>query len=405
MVQTPQGASLKQRVTLFLFNSCFLVVRKMINWVTKQFIYVGASSLHRFSNFFATSSPLNSKRLRELSRKDLVENFGAQEFWVPGKGFRINGVYISVKQFKQKQMQFVDNEEEKEKLASIPTDGETVILFLGNNEYFEEEESKLRARWYLLKGKNVVMFNYPGYGDSKGQPSHQTTDEASMLIYKLVRRACCINEHGECLFKISANPKEDEQIIFHGYSLGGGISSRLAGQLESEQHSAPRLLLDRTFDHIATIALHLVPPFLRNSSVVRRAIQEVIEENYNYYSVEFLKKLDRNNLFIIHADFDELMFEDTKKALNRMARATEKGGKHATVVNVKKKHGDEWADVVRHIRRHDQEKIRDLEVFLRLMNKESKLQKTVRQESKGVFAKLKSKLRINFPFSLFKRSP
>jgi hypothetical protein len=360
---------MKEVLLNMLWKPFFAVFRRFINWIARQFVYIGASSLHKVSNLFVPSSPLNSRRCRKESRKDLVDNYGALEFWLPSaERVLINGVYLSVRLFKEHQLPLTSDKEELSKLQSLGNDGETVILFLGNNEYFEEEESKFRAKWYLLQGKNVLMFNYPGYGDSKGKPSHRTTDAASHLIYSLIRQGFWKDKEGNTLLELSSQAKSDKQIILHGYSLGGGIASRLVGQLRGEQNSTPRLLLDRTFDNIYTIALQFIPEFLRGSTIVKRALKEVIEENYNYRSVEFLKQHDKENLFVIHADFDELMFENTKRSLNRVVE-TSGEDKGATVVNVKKRHGTEWEEVVRHIRRNNQEKNEDLEVFLRLMNR------------------------------------
>lgn len=360
---------LKQKLYDAMWHPLFAIVRRIINWITRQFIYVGASSLHQISHLFIPSSPLNSAYCRKLSRQDLENNYGGVEFCLPiDEKVIINGVYLSVLLFKEKQLSFTSDKEEVMKLNSLSNDGETVVLFLGNNEYFEEEESKLRAKWYLLQGKNVLMFNYPGYGDSKGTPSHRTTDKAAHMIYNLVKSAQYTSASGEVLCKLPARPKSDEQIILHGYSLGGGIASRLVGQLKKEQNSYPRLLLDRTFDNIYTIALQFIPESLRKLSIVRQALKEVIEENYDYRSVEFLRKYDKKNLFVIHADFDELMFEDTKRALNRAVEDAEEN-KKATVVNVKKRHGTEWEEVVGHMQRNHRERLEDLEIFLRIINR------------------------------------
>ncbi|SCA58885.1 hypothetical protein AB751O23_AY_00010, partial [Chlamydiales bacterium SCGC AB-751-O23] len=74
---------MKEVLLNMLWKPFFAVFRRFINWIARQFVYIGASSLHKVSNLFVPSSPLNSRRCRKESRKDLVDNYGALEFWLP----------------------------------------------------------------------------------------------------------------------------------------------------------------------------------------------------------------------------------------------------------------------------------------------------------------------------------
>lgn len=366
------------------FFSTFL--HRIICWLAGQFIYAGASTINQISNFFSRSSPLNSKRLRQESRRDLLESYGGQELWFrQGTSLVINGMYLDCKRFQEKFF-FLESTHTQDKGYRLTPDGDTVILFLGNNEFFEEEESKLRAKWYLLRGKNVMMFNYPGYGDSQGIPTHHTTDQAAHGVYNVILLGVYDDDAQQRQVKISEG-SDPSQVILHGYSLGGGIAARLAGQLQRQGKAVPRLLLDRTFDNILRLAVDYLPFFLRSNRFLLRIIRHVVEEKYHYNAVRFLRKFDKKKLFIIHADFDEVMRKKTKEALSSAAKSSENGFS-APVVHVSHSHGDEWEDIVNSIQ--DGESLEDFEDFLRKSQVIKASENTKAKSGRGILSKLRS---------------
>lgn len=103
--------------------------------------------------------------------------------------------------------------------------GKVVIIFGGSREPAEDVVEDF-ADEYLDEGTAVVMFNYRGFGNSKtldsnnkriGTPlSEQSLYEDGMEMYKYVKDI------------LGYKP---ENIILHGYSLGGAVASHVAANV------------------------------------------------------------------------------------------------------------------------------------------------------------------------------
>ncbi|HMP79984.1 MAG TPA: alpha/beta hydrolase [Pirellulaceae bacterium] len=77
---------------------------------------------------------------------------------------------------------------------------------------------------------NVLIFDYPGFGQSHGSPSEETCIESGNLALAWL---------------CERTDMTPDQIILYWRSLGGGIAVALA-----QRHGAKALILDRTFDSI-----------------------------------------------------------------------------------------------------------------------------------------------------------
>ena len=88
-------------------------------------------------------------------------------------------------------------------------------------------------------GCNAVVFDYRGYGKSRGKPHQQG----------LLEDAIAVRQH--LLDKCGVEPKK---LIYFGESLGGGVACLLA-----EKHPPPGLILKSTFTSAADRGAELFP--------------------------------------------------------------------------------------------------------------------------------------------------
>ena len=109
----------------------------------------------------------------------------------------------------------------------------TFIFFHGNAENLSTHF--LNLRWLPQKGYNFLIFDYPGYGRSTGNPTRQSTVDAGKSAIRWV-----------WLHK-------DKNPIIYGQSLGGIIAMR-SFETTREEGSIKALILDSTFINYHKIA-------------------------------------------------------------------------------------------------------------------------------------------------------
>jgi len=115
------------------------------------------------------------------------------------------------------------------------------ILFChGNAGNLQQRGQPVSELWHTQK-ESVLIFDYPGYGKSKGEPNEQGCYQAAEAAY-------------DWLTKTKRIPAE--RIILFGESLGGGPAVDLACR---RPHRA--LVLVRTFTSVPEIADYQMPLF------------------------------------------------------------------------------------------------------------------------------------------------
>jgi uncharacterized protein len=102
----------------------------------------------------------------------------------------------------------------------------------------------LSTRSFLMKdllrlNRSILIFDYPGFGKSEGEPSEQGCYDAAYAAYDWL-----IEEKG-----IPAN-----RIVLMGKSLGGGVATDLASRRDNEA-----LVLVMSFTSTPDVATHLFP--------------------------------------------------------------------------------------------------------------------------------------------------
>ncbi len=109
-----------------------------------------------------------------------------------------------------------------------------IVLFHGNAENIAATSAAYGDRLRDELQANVLVFDYRGFGNSKGTPSERALIEDGIAAVDWLSQRV---------------GKPPEEMIFYGSSLGGGVA---IGAAESRQ---PRILIvDRTFDSLVGVA-------------------------------------------------------------------------------------------------------------------------------------------------------
>ncbi len=111
----------------------------------------------------------------------------------------------------------------------------TVVFFHGNAENLTSHFVALS--WLPKQGYNFLIFDYPGYNLSEGEPTPRSTVEAGVAAVEWV------NTHLE-------SEKESKRNVFtYGHSLGGIVSLRVVIELKKKYktHQVQGLIVDGTF--------------------------------------------------------------------------------------------------------------------------------------------------------------
>ena len=123
-------------------------------------------------------------------------------------------------------------------LEGDAADNRPVVLFChGNAGNISTRHETVKI--YRKLNVNLLLFDYRGYGKSKGSPGEPGTYQDTMAAYQYL-----VNER-----KVAS-----ARIIIHGRSLGGPMASELARKVESGG-----VILESTFTSIPAMAAHLHP--------------------------------------------------------------------------------------------------------------------------------------------------
>jgi pimeloyl-ACP methyl ester carboxylesterase len=109
----------------------------------------------------------------------------------------------------------------------------TVLLLHGNGGNLENMLGRVMTYHKLDYG--VLAIDYQGYGRSEGRPSEENTYDDALAAWN---------------FLVKEKGIPPENIVIHGFSLGGGVASYLA--LEKKEYRNP-LILDSTFTKLRDV--------------------------------------------------------------------------------------------------------------------------------------------------------
>ncbi|OMJ79688.1 hypothetical protein SteCoe_20256 [Stentor coeruleus] len=145
-------------------------------------------------------------------REDLLKRFNCEQIWIQHEKTQIDCLYIN------------NNINGPVMLFCNPNAGFYEFAFY-QSEWFE---------FYMKTGINLMMWNYPGYGRTKGPPSMSK-------IFKV----------GETIISYLRIYKNVKKIGVHGESLGGCVATYLANKCNLDF-----LFADRTFSSLSNTAYY-----------------------------------------------------------------------------------------------------------------------------------------------------
>ena len=121
-----------------------------------------------------------------------------------------------------------------------------VILFCGGDSFRRSTDGGLVLQ-ALAQNADVVLFDYPGFGDSTGDPSPENLVRAGRAAYRF----------------IAGLPGAREQrLVLYGFSLGGLVAAQLAREVPADA-----VVLEATAPDVISWARTQVPwyaaPFVR----------------------------------------------------------------------------------------------------------------------------------------------
>lgn len=120
------------------------------------------------------------------------------------------------------------------------------VQYCGGNDFRRRQDGGSVLR-HLARGADVVLFDYPGYGDSTGKPSVDTLFDDALAVY----------DHF-----LAQRISSDQVRALYGFSLGGFVASDV-----SARRNPDIVVLEATAPSVAAWADGMVPllarPFVR----------------------------------------------------------------------------------------------------------------------------------------------
>jgi pimeloyl-ACP methyl ester carboxylesterase len=118
----------------------------------------------------------------------------------------------------------------------------SVVIFCGGDSFHRSIDGA-EALESLALGADVVLFDYPGYGDSSGSPTPAALIETALAVYDYVDT-----------LQTSAGKKR----VLYGFSLGGLVAARVA-----RERDADGLVLEATAANATSWARSRIPWYLK----------------------------------------------------------------------------------------------------------------------------------------------
>ncbi|MDE9482109.1 MARTX multifunctional-autoprocessing repeats-in-toxin holotoxin RtxA [Xenorhabdus bovienii] len=157
--------------------------------------------------------------------------------------------------------------EQKTDVAAEPNAAKKVVLFIHGSGSSAEEQASVIKNQYQKQGIDMLAVNLRGYGSSDGRPSEKGLYHDARTMFRYL-----VNDRGV----------RPENIIIHGYSMGGPIAADLARYAERNGQTVSGLLLDRPMPSMTkAITAHEVPNPAGITGVLAKAVngQFSVEKN------------------------------------------------------------------------------------------------------------------------------
>lgn len=113
-----------------------------------------------------------------------------------------------------------------QKEPNLSQERPTILFFHGNGQNLSAHF--LGLYWVLEKDYDFLIFDYPGYGGSEGEPNQSNTVESGHLFYQWIKQ------------------HRPGPIVIFGQSLGGAVALQVAQQLHQDENLC-LVAVDSTF--------------------------------------------------------------------------------------------------------------------------------------------------------------
>lgn len=196
----------------------------------------------------------------------------------------------------------------------------TVILCPGTLGKISSKGMMCDTGFFLLKGLNVLAFDYPGSGLSKGYISKKEIDASLDTLHHFLNKK-----------KEVAN----EQMLIHGHCFGSGPAASFAAR-----HKGVHLSLKEAYWDSQQLAIEKIN---KNSHYLLRKVQAIYFKifGFDYKLDEYLKEV-KGSTFIAINDTDELINHEHDK---RNIKALNNSDNNAfKITNFCAKHGGPLSD-------------------------------------------------------------
>ena len=180
-------------------------------------------------------------------------------------------------------------------------DSKVSVLYCGGNQFRTSQSGGEIARAFPVEA-DIVLFDYPGYGGSSGEPTLASLRDTSLAVYDAIKA------------------RTTHPIIVYGASTGGFIASHIAGARHPQ-----RLLLEGTAPDARQWVSSMIPWFAK--PFVRARLSDSLADVDNVarlssYSGPILMMVGRND-------------DQTRPRLMRsFATALRKQGKQVVLVEI-----------------------------------------------------------------------
>ena len=199
------------------------------------------------------------------------------------------------------------NGERAEKLAFAPGK-RPVTLYCGGAEWDRVNHGTAQSLFMMTMG-DPALWDYPGYGDSPGEPS----------VEGLRELAPAVAEWADGL-------AGEQPLVLWGHSLGGAVCAEVASHSEAAELLVLEASFDRGGDAVRGVVRNLIPVPVR---VEVDAAVEAIDTGAVAAALDI-------PVMVLVAAHDEVIPPDQQRALARKVGAGEREGR--TAVEVPTKH-------------------------------------------------------------------
>jgi pimeloyl-ACP methyl ester carboxylesterase len=209
-------------------------------------------------------------------RTELELRYNAENLWVTSADKTLlDAMFIKA-----------ENEEDEE---LVPT-----VVFCNSNVGYYEYTAEMQDQWikfYLNNGINVLLWNYRGYGRSKGSPT-----------------AVNVVEDTEAVLQFLKEMKSAGNIILHGEYLGGTVAVNVAARKGCEV-----LFADRAFSNLDAITEVGVGPFV--ASLMKKVTGWQLEATNPFLKAQCYKVIGSDPSDVVVPEVASLKYAIAEKVL------------------------------------------------------------------------------------------